>query len=258
MSLFVWAILSAVCGLVMGSVITMMTHRLNIVINDQEEKQKSRLNLFWPPSHCPECLQKLCWYDNIPVLSWILLCGKCRNCRNRIPASYILTEIFMLFWGGGCAWLAQPGIDWGFLMAFGAMLILLTAIDFRHRLLPDVLTLSLLWMGILWHITTEPSEIENGVLGAIAGYLSLWLLYHIFRFIYKREALGLGDVKFIAALGSCLGWQALPMLLLIASSLTTVGILILFKGRFGRYYEFPFGPGLAAAGVILLVWQRLN
>jgi len=248
-----WLALSLLIGLCLGSVMNMVVYRLVAMIVREEQETATALNLFWPPSHCPHCGHGIRWYDNVPVMSWLILRGRCRDCDTPIGQRYLWLEVSLGAWGGLCAWLLPPGISWAAFMLYGAWLLALAWIDYLHRLLPDWLTLSLLWMGLLWHLVDDRIELEDAVSGAITGYLTLGGVYLLGRWRYGVDVIGRGDMKCLAALGAWLGWQALPSILLLASLFTlTIALWHIIRQRAHRRSEFPFGPGLALAGLVFL------
>jgi leader peptidase (prepilin peptidase)/N-methyltransferase len=275
---FVWPLFAGLIGLCIGSLLNVVIYRLPLMIQQEEkalvmdylsrqspakplveETSSARLNLFLPRSHCPNCKHSLAWYDNIPLLSWLLLAGRCRYCRQKVGWMYPVIELVMALTAILLACYMLPGPNWVMMMACGALLLPLAVIDFRHQILPDVLTLSLLWCGLFWQWWEQPDFLGDAVLGAIGGYLVLWSLYWGMWFMTRREGLGYGDFKLLAALGAWLGWQKLPEILLIASMATLLVTLVCSKKRANGWSQpQPFGPGLCAAGVICLMYPVLN
>jgi len=217
-----------------------------------------RFNLCVPRSSCTECGHPIQVWENIPVLSYVVLRGRCSACHTPIGMIYPLLEILTGLVAVLCLW--RFGLSWQMLGGFGlgATLLALGFIDARTRLLPDVITLPLLWAGLLvnlGHVFTTP---ESAILGAAAGYASLWLVYWAFRLATGKEGIGYGDFKLFAALGAWLGWQALPSILLIAAVAGAVaGIAALLSGRVKRDEPLPFGPFLAAAAGWALLGNTL-
>lgn len=268
-ALAVWAVpIAALFGLMIGSFLNVVIHRLPLMMQrawEQEaraileqpeaETEPARFDLWWPRSRCPQCDREIRAHENIPVLSYLLLRGRCPGCKTRISWQYPLVELLtaalfafsILHFGPTAAGLAA--------LLFTGMLIAAAGIDARTTLLPDQLTLPLLWFGLALNVFGVFTDLQSAVIGAIAGYLTLWLVYHAFRLITGKEGMGYGDFKLLAALGAWLGWQALPLILLLASLVgAVVGItLILLRGR-DRNIPIPFGPYLAAAGWIALIW----
>ena len=172
-----WLLFSAVLSLCVGSFINVVVYRLPIMLErEMETAQAERFDLFWPHSFCPSCTKKLSAFDNIPLLSWLLLRGRCRYCRRPIAVRYPLLELFLMLMGITLAWRLGIGVDWFFMLVLVALLLALAAIDNQCQLLPDCLTLSLLWIGLLWHCLAHPAFLPAAVIGAMAGYLALWLL----------------------------------------------------------------------------------
>ncbi|QKK02220.1 MAG: prepilin peptidase [Pseudomonadota bacterium] len=207
-------------------------------------------------SHCPKCRQAIAWYDNIPLVSWLLLRRKCRHCGQPISWRYPLVELATALLSAAVVVHFGPGPE-----AVGALvltwaLIAATGIDIDHQLLPDQITLPLLWLGLglnLW--LGLFSSLEDAVIGAIAGYGVLWAVFHLFRLLTGKEGMGYGDFKLLAALGAWLGWQALPIIVLLGSLLgAVIGIALMIALRRGREVPIAFGPYLALAGWIAMIW----
>ncbi len=227
---------------------------------DLREKQK-KYNLVVPRSACPKCGVMITAAQNIPVVSYLMLKGKCAKCGVRIPVRYPLVELgtailsALVAWKFGFVWYTAAAL----LLTW--VLIALTCIDIDHQLLPDNMTLPLVWIGLLLSLATTipaiglPVDPRSSIIGAVAGYLSLWSVYHAFRLLTGKEGMGYGDFKLFAALGAWLGWQMLlPIILLSAFSGAVIGILMIaLRGR-DRNIPIPFGPYLAAAGWIALMW----
>ena len=211
------------------------------------------LTLATPRSRCPTCQTPILARDNIPVVSWMILKGKCRSCQAPIPVRYPLIELTCGILFALSAWHFGYGAT-----AFGAMLltaalIALTGIDLDTQLLPDDITLPLLWLGLLFNFFNKFTSLQNAVAGAIVGYLSLWTVYWAFKLMTGKEGMGYGDFKLLAALGAWFGWQMLPMIILFSSLVgAIVGISMMVLARQGRDTPIPFGPYLAGAGVIAL------
>lgn len=216
--------------------------------------------LITPASTCPHCGHAIRAWENIPVLSYLLLRGRCSNCQARISVRYPLVEALtgllslgvVLHFGATPAALAALVLLWG--------LVALTVIDLDEQLLPDQLTLPLLWLGLLVNIDGLFTDLTSAVIGAAAGYLSLWLVFQVFRLITGREGMGYGDFKLLAVFGAFLGWQMLPLVILLSSLIgAIVGIgLVVLRGR-DRQIPIPFGPYLAVAGFVALLWgEQIN
>ncbi len=254
-------------GLLVGSFLNVVVHRLpamlerrwsheaqDILGTTPEAPPGPAYHLAWPPSHCPNCQRRLRPQENIPLLSYLLQRGRCRGCRARIPARYPVIEA--VTGAATVAVVASHGLD---LLVLGPLLLTWTliaaaAIDYEHYLLPDALTLPMLWLGLLWSILAPGAPAPaDAILGAVAGYLALWAIFHGHRLVTGREGMGYGDFKLTAALGAWLGWQALPALVLFAAlAALLVAVLLAVRSRpLGQ--PLPFGPALAAAGWLLLV-----
>ena len=256
-------------GLVVGSFLNVVIHRLPVIMertwlhelrahqgkDEPAEPGEPAYNLVSPASTCPQCGHRITAIENIPLLSFLYLRGRCAGCGNRIPARYPLVElvtavlsvIVAIRFGFSAQTLAALAFTWA--------LIPLFMIDFDHQLLPDSITLPLLWGGLLLSLPEVFIDSTSSIIGAAAGYLSLWLIYHLFRLVTGKEGMGYGDFKLLGAIGAWVGWQALPVVVLFSSLVGAVlGIaLILFRGR-DHNQPMPFGPFLAAAGWLTLLW----
>ena len=258
---------AALLGLLIGSFINVVIYRLPIMLErtwqaqiseSRSELSSETFNLAVPRSRCPTCSAQLSALENVPVLSYLALRGRCRHCKSAIPRRYLLVEIgaslisvlIVMTFGYTLSALAYLIFSW--------CLLALSLIDLDHYLLPDDITLPLLWLGLLVSATglgLPEVSLSDSVVGAAAGYLSLWSLFWAFLFATGKEGLGYGDFKLLAALGAWLGWQALlPILLLSSLTGAVIGLaLIAFGGR-ERGAPLPFGPFLAVAGFSMLVW----
>jgi leader peptidase (prepilin peptidase)/N-methyltransferase len=228
----------------------------------EREPLPERYNLVVPRSACPHCGAPIRVHQNVPVISWLLLGGKCASCKAPISARYPIVELVTALLSAAVVW--NFGFHWQSVAAlfFTWALVALTVIDLDHQILPDVITLPLLWLGLLasvaWHpglIPPIPADPVSAILGAAAGYLLLWSVYWAFKLLTGKEGMGYGDFKLFAALGAWMGWQMLPLVLLL-STLTGAVVaiaLILVRGR-DRNVPISFGPYLAAAGWIALMW----
>jgi len=216
---------------------------------------QGRYNLFVPRSACPGCGHRITALENIPLVSWLALRGKCSACGIRISVRYPIIELAAGGIGAYAAWrygLSSAAIG---AMLFSWALLALTAIDLDTQLLPDDVTLPLLWAGLLLNLGGTFATLRSAVIGAVAGYLALWLVYWGFRLATGKEGMGYGDFKLLAAIGAWLGWQKLPVVILLSSVVgAVVGIGLILFARHGREKPIPFGPYLAAAGVITLFW----
>ena len=222
---------------------------------DPKDFKSGTFNLATPNSTCPKCGHEIKWYENIPVISYLFLRGKCSNCKTgisiRYPAVELATGILSAFvaykLGASVEMLAILVLTWSF--------ICLTMIDYDHHILPDQITLPLLWLGLLLNINAMFVPLESAVIGAAAGYLSLWTIYQLFKLATGKEGMGFGDFKLLAALGAWMGWEVLPLIILLSSLVgSIIGIsFILIKGR-DKDIPFAFGPYLAIAGWISFFW----
>ena len=224
-------------------------------------KSRAPYNLIVPRSACPKCGAMITAAQNIPVLSYLWLKGRCANCGVRISMRYPFVELATAILSALVAWKFGPGWYTAAALLLTWMLIALSGIDIDHQLLPDNMTLPLMWLGLLLSLAPTvasiglPVDPRSSIIGAVAGYLSLWSVYHAFRLLTGKEGMGYGDFKLFAALGAWLGWQKLlPIILLAAFTGAVIGILmIVLRGR-DRNIPIPFGPYLAAAGWVALMW----
>jgi leader peptidase (prepilin peptidase) / N-methyltransferase len=265
------AVFPLVCllvGLAVGSFLNVVIHRLPKMMERAWKEECAELqdaapqpesaetyNLFVPRSRCPACGHGITAIENIPVLSWAVLRGRCSACKARISARYPVVE---LLGGIAAAWSAMR---FGFTpAAFGAMVFLWSIIaasfiDFDTQLLPDTITLPLLWLGLLLNAGGVFIDLRSAVIGAVAGYLVLWSVYWLFRLVTGKEGMGYGDFKMLAAIGAWCGWQILPLTIILSSFIgAAVGITLMVFARHGRNVPIPFGPYLGAAGVVALFW----
>jgi len=253
-------------GLALGSFLNVVIYRLPLMLESRwrrdccellelpGEQQDTPLNLATPNSHCPHCKAAIKPWQNIPVISYLLLHGKCGACRQPISPRYPLLELVTGLMTMALAWHFPPGIALLGACLFTWSLIALTMIDIDHQLLPDNITLPLLWLGLLFNLGGTYTSLPEAVVGAMAGYLILWSVYQLFRLLTGKEGMGYGDFKLLAALGAWLGWQALPLVILISSMVGAVcGIALMVIKRRGREVPIPFGPYLALAGWIALL-----
>lgn len=260
-----WLGLLALAGLMVGSFLNVVIFRLPMVLARRwrnegrmhlalpASEEAPVFNLCRPPSGCPRCGASIAAKDNLPVVSWLWLRGRSRCCRQPISRQYPLVELVTLlaYLAAGVLW--PPGTAlWGALMLW-SFLLTLAAIDINTRLLPDDLTLPLLWLGLLFNLFATFTPLEDAVVGAIVGYLSFWLLYWLFRLPSGKEALGYGDFKLLAALGAWLGWRALPELVLIAA-LGGLVVTLLWRAFRHESVAMPlaFGPWLALGGAAVM------
>tara|TARA_R110000850_G_scaffold54847_4_gene130288 strand:- start:577 stop:1422 length:846 start_codon:yes stop_codon:yes gene_type:complete len=267
--LTVW-FLVALFGLCLGSFLNVIITRLPVMLMrhwrreaqaalELAHEQSPPFNLATPGSLCPRCETAIAWHDNIPLVGWLKRRGRCAACNTRISIQYPLVEL-----AGGLlaiAALALHGPSLEALFIYGACLILLAlaVIDFRTQLLPDVLTLPLLWAGLLFQLLFQPFMLSDAVIGVMVGYLSLWSFYWLFKLVTGKEGMGFGDFKLLAALGAWLGWSFLPLILILSAGLgAMVGLSAQAFAPRLRGQPLPFGPFLALAGwIALLVGDEL-
>jgi len=227
---------------------------LGIAQEDKNEVQPAN-TLLWPPSHCTNCGQQIKPWQNIPVISYLLLRGRCNNCSHAISLQYPFVELLTGFMLALTVAYIGDAINAIYAIIFTLCLIALAGIDVNEKLLPDQITLPLLWVGLFANINGTFAPLPDAVTGAIAGYLSLWSLYWVFKLVTGKEGMGYGDFKLLAALGAWLGWQMLPLVILISSTFGAVfGLAAILLGGQGRNLQIPFGPFLAGAGWIALLW----
>ncbi|WP_432240508.1 prepilin peptidase [Herbaspirillum robiniae] len=261
-----YSLAAAVLGLLVGSFLNVVIHRMpkmmlretaNFVAQERGEAlpHTGRYDLLLPRSACPHCETPLPPHHNVPVLSWLLLRGRCGECRAPIGIRYIVVELLTAAIFALAAWKFGAGVTGLAIMACCAVLIALSFIDAETMLLPDDLTLPLLWLGLLVNTAQRVVPLQDAVLGAAAGYAVLWLIFWIFKLATGKDGLGYGDFKLLAALGAWLGWQALPFVLLSASALGALaGIALVVAGRHERGQAIPFGPYLSIAGMLALLY----
>ncbi len=263
-----FALAAGLFGLMVGSFLNVVIHRLPIMMERDWAAQCAELRAEPPPvfealslarprSRCPKCGHSISALENIPIISWLLLHARCKGCAAPISFRYPLIEALTGLLFALAAW------HFGFTVAglgtlvFVAALIALTGIDFDTQLLPDDITLPLLWLGLALNAFSVYTDLKSAVIGAMAGYLSMWAVYWSFKLITGKEGMGYGDFKLLAALGAWLGWQMLPLTILLSSFVgAVVGIALMVFARHGRNVPIPFGPYLAAAGAIALVWGK--
>ena len=257
---------AGVLGLLIGSFLNVVIHRLPRMmerqwaadcadLNGQPPPEAEPYNLVVPRSRCPHCGHAIRWYENVPVLSWLALRGRCSACKARISARYPLVELATGAFFALCAWrwgLTLPAAAWA---AFAALLVCLFLIDFDTQLLPDDLNYVLLWLGLLAAALGWTVPLKSAVWGAALGYLALWSVYQGFKLLTGKEGMGYGDFKLLAALGAWFGAEYLLAIVLLSSIVGAVlGILLLTVGKLAhKEIPMPFGPFLAGAGLLCLV-----
>mgnify|MGYP000574126255 FL=1 len=262
------SLMLAALGLVVGSFLNVVIHRLPKIMEaqwardcadyrDEPLPSEEPLSLAYPGSQCPHCNTKIRAWQNIPVVSYLVLRGRCASCEAAISIRYPLVEIITaLIW-------VICGLSFGVSNALAgallltAVLVTLTAIDLDHQLLPDSLTLPLLWIGLLLNMMGTFTSLESALLGAVFGYLSLWSVYWLFKIVTGKEGMGYGDFKLLAALGAWFGLAALPTIVLLSSLVgATLGLTLILTGKQSRETPMPFGPFLAGAGLIHLLYPN--
>ena len=273
------SILAAVCamaGLIVGSFLNVVIHRLPKMLErewnsqaadilehtDQPDAAKKvrgvnaqRYNLVVPASTCPNCEHKIRAYENIPVFSYVFLRGRCSACKSPISLRYPIVEALTGLISAYIGWRFGFTLVMAGALFFAWALIALTVIDIDTQLLPDDITLPLLWLGLLINMNNGFVPLASAVIGATAGYLALWSVYWMFKLTTGKEGMGYGDFKLLAAIGAWLGWKMLPVVILLSSLVgAVVGIALIVFSRHGRNTPIPFGPYLAAAGLIALFW----
>jgi len=218
-------------------------------------EEQDTFNLSVPRSRCPHCDNLITWWQNIPVLSYLMLGGKCANCKTHISARYPIIEITTMLLSLAVAWQFGASLQAVVGIVVTWLLIAMTMIDFDHQLLPDSLTLPMMWIGLLASLVPVFTDIRSAVIGAALGYMILWSVYQLFKLVTGKEGMGFGDFKLLAAIGALVGWQVLPIVILLSSLVgALVGLsLIVFSGR-DKNVPMPFGPYLAAAGWIAMMW----
>ena len=263
---FVLVPLLSLLGLFVGSFLNVVIHRLPKMmerdwhaqaaeLRGEPAPEAARFNLATPRSRCPHCGHRLSALENIPVLSFIFLRGRCRHCGAGISKRYPVVELCTAALSGVAAWhFGASTATLGALLFIWA-LVALSFIDLDTQLLPDSITLPLLWLGLAFNTGGVFTDLHSAVIGAMAGYLALWTVYWLFRLATGKEGMGYGDFKLLAAIGAWLGWQVLPLTILLSSLVgAIVGIALIAFARHGRNVPIPFGPYLGAAGLIALLW----
>ena len=270
----------AAFGLLIGSFLNVVVLRLPVMMErecksecrtllelDDLDNDTEPFDLIRPRSRCPSCGHLITALDNVPVLSYLVLKGRCRHCNTAISPRYPIVEAVAGLAGGYAAWhfgVSTDPLSFALIVkclaaaAFVWALIALALIDFDTHYLPDSITMPLLWMGIaLSFFGFFCDDLKSSVLGAMLGYLSLWSIYWILKLITKKEGMGYGDFKLLATLGAWMGWQALPAIILISSAIgAVIGLTMIGTGVIKRSQHIPFGPYLALAGIVALFWEK--
>lgn len=266
-SLFFVSFISII-GLLLGSFLNVVIYRLPEMLKREWQQQCAELrgeqikalpvyNLAIPGSGCPQCGHKISILENIPIVSYLFLRGQCSGCHTRIPFSYPLVEALTAILSGLAAWhFGFGGLLFAVLVFVWAMIVL-TFIDLNTQLLPDSITQPLLWTGLIVNLNNGFTDVHSAVVGAVAGYLTLWSVYWLFRLLTGKEGMGYGDFKLLAAIGAWLGWQLLPLVILFSSVVgAVVGTVLILSAGHSKNMTLPFGPYLAGGGLIALFWGK--
>lgn len=269
---WLYSSIALILGLLVGSFLNVVIFRLPVMMKSawqseckllleieteeqQFEQQTEKFNLSVPRSRCPKCQTAIHAYQNIPVLSYLILGGKCANCKNPISLRYPSIELVTGLLTAFVACQLGFTIDAALIILFTWALIALTMIDFDHQLLPDQITLPLLWLGLIANSFSLFVPLADALWGAVFGYLTLWLVFWGFKLLTGKEGMGYGDFKLLAALGAWLGWQKLPLVILLSSLVgAIIGISLMLLFKHARNKPIPFGPYLAIAGWIAFFW----
>jgi leader peptidase (prepilin peptidase)/N-methyltransferase len=259
---------SFIFGLTVGSFLNVVIHRLPkmmerewhancLELQGKEVPEQPKYTIVTPRSACPKCGHQITALENIPIISWLILGGKCSNCKTKISKRYPLIEALTGALIGLVAY--KFGYTYSALFAFIYVfaLVTLTFIDFDTQLLPDDITLPLMWLGLIFNISNGFTDLKSAVLGAIFGYLILWSVYWLFKLVTGKEGMGYGDFKLLGAIGAWFGWQLLPAVILLSSVVgAVIGIgMIMFRGKTGNT-AIPFGPFLALGGIAALFFGQ--
>lgn len=264
-----------VVGLCMGSFLNVVIYRLPRIMEREwlEESAQiqaesrgepppktepgERLGLARPRSRCPHCGHQISVLENIPVLSWLFLRGRCSACKARISIRYPIVELAAGLSAAFCAWKFGPSLAAVGAMVFIWVVLSASLIDFDTQFLPDSMTVPLLWLGLLLNLGATYTDLRSGVIGAVAGYMILWCLYWGYKLATGKIGMGYGDFKLLAAIGAWLGWSVLPVVILLSSVVgSIVGIGLIVFARHNKEVPIPFGPYLGAAGIIAMFWGQ--
>jgi leader peptidase (prepilin peptidase)/N-methyltransferase len=255
-------------GLFVGSFLNVVIHRLPLMLEREwlnqaaelrgeapPQAQGERFNLAKPASHCPHCGHKITALENIPLLSYLVLRGRCAHCRASISCRYPLVEALTAALSGYAAWRFGCSLATLGALIFLWAIVALAFIDFDTQLLPDDITLPLMWTGLAFNLVTTFVALDEAVIGAMGGYLALWGVYWLFKLVTGKEGMGYGDFKLLAAIGAWLGWQTLPLVILLSALLgAAIGLTLIGLKRAERGVPIPFGPYLALGGLVALFW----
>jgi len=261
------ATLAGIIGLLVGSFLNVVIYRLPIMMQRNwrkeclehlelaAETEQEAFNLVLPLSRCPHCNAAIRPHQNIPVISYIFLKGRCAYCRNPISPRYPIIEVFTALASAIVAWHFGYAPQTVFALLLTWSLIALSFIDIDHHLLPDAITLPMLWLGLLLSLSDVFTDTHASIIGAVAGYLVLWTVYQLFKLATGKEGMGYGDFKLLALLGAWLGWHYLPAIILLSSLVgSVIGIAMMLVAKRDHTIPIPFGPYLAVAGWIALLW----
>jgi leader peptidase (prepilin peptidase)/N-methyltransferase len=263
-----FAFIAGIFGLLVGSFLNVVIHRLPKMMEREWQMQCAELNgsspdptpkynLLVPRSACPHCGHAITALENIPLISYLFLRGKCKGCSVAISPRYPIVEVLSGILSAYAAWHFGFGLAGFAAIVFVWAMIALTFIDFDTQLLPDDITLPLLWLGILLNLNGAYTSLPSAVVGAVVGYLTLWSVYWMFKLLTGKEGMGYGDFKLLAAIGAWLGWTMLPLVILLSSVVgAVVGIALIIFTQQGRNTPIPFGPYLAGGGLIALFWGQ--
>ncbi|MGZ8189649.1 MAG: prepilin peptidase [Methylococcaceae bacterium] len=275
-SQILFSALAGVIGLLVGSFLNVVIYRLPIMMQRawrkecteylqlnpefSDENEEEAFNLVLPLSRCPSCKTAIKPYQNIPVISYVFLKGKCAACSNPISLRYPIIEAFTAVTSVIVAWHFGYSPQAAFALLLTWSLIAMSFIDIDHYLLPDSINLPLLWLGLFLSLFGLFTDTHSSIIGAIAGYLALWAVFHLFKLATGKEGMGYGDFKLLALFGAWLGWQYLPVIVLLSSLVgAIIGIAMIILVKRDRNIPIPFGPYLAVAGWIALLWgENIN
>ena len=264
----IFVIAMALLGLIVGSFLNVVIYRLPKMIEQDwheqccdlleikiENRKEQRISLFFPGSSCPACRHKITALENIPVISYLYLKGRCKSCKAEISPQYPIIEILTGLTSAYVAWHFGFNLQTLFAVLLTWALICLSIIDLEHSLLPDDITLPFLWLGLVCNIFGIFTDINSSLIGAMLGYSGLWIIFMSFKTITGKEGMGYGDFKLLSLLGAWFGWQYLPLVILLSSiAASLIGIvMIIFRDR-EKSAPFPFGPYLAITGWVTLIW----
>ena len=256
-------------SLCVGSFLNVVIYRLPVMLEREWRQQchefldidaasgeeEVKIGLATPASSCPHCGHSIRPWENIPIISYLILGGKCSSCKAPISIQYPAIEAVTAILSVAVAWKFGVSLQTAGGLLFTWMLIVLTMIDVHKQLLPDNITLPLLWLGLIFALFDTYTSLQTSVIGAIAGYLALWTVFQVFRLVTGKEGMGFGDFKLLAAMGAWMGWAMLPQIILVSSVVGAIaGSIMLVTGKTRTQQPIPFGPYLAIAGWIALLW----